>query len=650
MIDQIIDGEYKVLSLIGKGGFGVVYKCEEINLGRIVAIKMLNPQIAGEKELQRFLGEGRNLASLNHPNVVQIYRLGTYANQPYIVMEYLEGRTLRNLLRDGRPPIGQGLEIMRQVATGLAVVHARGIVHRDLSSNNIMILESGVVKILDLGLSKDVQTLSTMSVESFLAGTIPYISPEQIEGLSVTSPADIFSVGVMLYEIVTGRNPFEAEHFMSVLYNIAHREAVPVATLVPDVPPPLARLVEQCMEKRPEDRPASAQDVAAALANIIEAGRLSGVDSTVLTIAAPSGPARSVPNPYLNRVMIKRREGFFGRKQEIKRIYARLNATPPGSVSIVGDRKIGKSSLMNYIYMRKNREEYLDQPEKTVMVFLDLQEQHRITLESFIRTMIGMADYELRGRLQVADCAISLDGIKDLVQRLERAGYRLGILLDEFEAITRNSNFELEFFSFLRYLANHYDVAYLTSSARDLQVLCHTREISDSPFFNIFSTLRLGGFKEEEAEELIRIPSERMGVPLATYREEILDMAGLFPFFIQIACCHAIETIEEGTARDKPDFGEVRRRFFEEAKLHYRYVWEGLDDDERSAMLRVAKGKPIPDSLRHVVEELSRRYYVVQEGEKPRLFASTFDEFVKRTASEGRRPSFLMRLRGGGAK
>src|SRR6185503_10163502 len=199
------------------------------------------------------------------------------------------------------------------------------------------------------------------------------------------------------------------------------------------------------------------------------------------------------------RVMIKHREDFFGRGQEIKRIAARLNASPPGSISIVGDRRIGKSSLLNYVYNRQNRGALLEEPDRTVMVFLDLQSEKNMSMETFVRVLLGIANIELRGRLDVSDCSLNLDGVKDLVQRLHNAGFRLAILLDEFEAVTTNPNFNLEFFSFLRYLANHYNVSYLTSSARDLQNLCHTKEISDSPFFNIFSMMKLSVFQPQEA-------------------------------------------------------------------------------------------------------------------------------------------------------
>jgi serine/threonine-protein kinase len=280
------------------------------------------------------------------------------------------------------------------------------------------------------------------------------------------------------------------------------------------------------------------------------------------------------------------------------------------------------------------------------MVFLDLQEDKGMSMESFVTKLLGIADYELRGRIQVSDCSRDLDGIKDLVQRLQGGEFRLAILLDEFEAVTTNPSFGLEFFSFLRFLANHYDVAYLTSSARPLQILCHTKEIADSPFFNIFSTMRLSVFQPAEAAALVRVPSAAAGRPFEGYVDEILGMAGLFPFFIQMACAHAFEWLEEHPEAERPDFDEVRRRFYEEARFHYRYIWEGFDEHERSAVLRVARGKVIPDALRHVLLELGNRHYIRSDAAGVKLFASTFEDFVQAEGGPEPKSSWVGKLLG----
>jgi serine/threonine-protein kinase len=485
-----------------------------------------------------------------------------------------------------------------------------------------------------------------VSTQNYIVGTLAYVAPEQIEGRGTNFRSEIFSFGIILYELLTGSNPFRAEHHMSLLYNIAHENPEPLEKHVKDCPPALALFVTRCLEKQPERRPADMQEVETTLTEILAGLELG--DTAFSRSPLPALPIRSsTRNPYLNRVMIRRREDFFGRTQEIKRIFARLNANPPGSISVLGDRKIGKSSLLNHIYARQSRLEHLEQPDHMVMVFLDLQEEKKMSMAQLVTKLLGVATLELRGRLDVADCAPSLDGVKDLVQRLDGAGFRLALLLDEFDSVTTNPNFDLEFFSFLRFLANHYNVAYITSSARDLQTLCHTREISDSPFFNIFSTMRLTVFTHAEAAELIRVPSERVGKPLAAHAGAIVDMAGHFPFFLQMACSHAIDWLEDNPGKQTPDFDAVRRAFYEEAVFHYRGIWDGFDAHERSAVRRLAEGRSIPDALRHVLDELGSKHYVEPSDGKLRLFASTFQEFVRTLPGKASKSSFVRRLLGG---
>lgn len=646
MIGNVIDGSYRVDKQLGEGGFGVVYQCTELELERSVAVKMLRPGPVADRDLDRFISEGRHLASLNHPNVVHIYRLGHHEGNPYIAMEFVRGRTLRALVESDHPPLKPVVDIMRQVANGLGAIHAMGMLHRDLTPNNIMVLEDGTAKILDFGLSKSLGDQTSMNSLGTLVGTMSYVSPEQLNQDQAGYQAEIFVFGVILYEALCHEHPFAAEHPMSLFYNIAHRPHEPLQTKLPGCPGPLSELVSRCLAKQPHDRPGSIAEVEQALSALLAGENARHVSPTPVEVAeSPASAARA--NPYLHRVMLKHRSDFFGRTQEVKRIFARLNATPPGSISVVGDRKIGKSSLLNYVYMRANREQHLEDPSKMVMVFLDLQQDKGMSMETFVRTLLGIAELELRGRVSLEGCTHNLDGVRDLVQRLDSAGFRLVLILDEFEVVTTNPNFNLEFFSFLRYLANHFSVAYLTSSERDLQVLCHTKEISDSPFFNIFSTMRLSVFRRDEAERLIREPSKRIGKPLEAHIDALLDLSGLFPMYLQMACSHAIEYLEENPDASEPDFDDVRRRFYDEAKLHFRYLWDTFDEHERDTVVRVANGKGLPDSLRHVLSELEARKIVEETDGSPRLFASTFRDFVQNeTGSGGKRP-LLQRLFGG---
>lgn len=631
MIGRVLRERYRVDRVLGEGAFGVVFCCYDLNLKRNVAVKMLSGTIDGDKGLDAFLAEGQKLAALNHPNIVQIYDFGFHEKNPFIVMEYLEGKPLREILAGPRPPLRDLLELMRQVALGLEVLHSRSIVHRDLSLNNIIVTPNNSAKLLDLGLAKDLAAISTAVRDGYLVGTIAYISPEQIEGQRVTTASEVFSFGTILYEVVTGVHPFQAEHYMSMLYNIANREPAPLDVYLSNPDPQLASLVRNCLSKDSSDRPADMGAVARSLQKILGSGDL---DSSQPREAHAPGTGISMSrNPYHNRAMIRRKEDFYGRSHEIRRIFSKINATPPGSVSVVGDRRIGKSSLLNHVYLRHTRDSYLEQPEKVVMIFLDFQEHKDATIESFVRVLLKTAQLELRGRLDLSGLTNDLEGIKGLVQTLHEHGFRLVIILDEFEAITRNDKFDLEFFSFLRFLANHYNVGYLTSSTKDLQLLCHANEIKDSPFFNIFSTMRLSVFRHDEALELISVPSEKIGKPLAPFSDRIIGLAGLFPFFLQIACSHCIDYLEENPDRREPDFVEVQKRFYVEVRLHYRHLWNNFDQYEKSAIRRVADTRKIPNSLEHVLQELSERHLVeIREG-TPRLFSNTFEDFIRQETS-----------------
>jgi tRNA A-37 threonylcarbamoyl transferase component Bud32 len=622
----ILKGEYEILEEIGQGAYGIVYRCREMSLGKIVAIKMLTAEVINEKVLDDFLAEGRKLAALDHPNVIQVHRAGAHEQRPYIVMEFVEGQTLRQSLSGPRLPMTKTLEIMAQVARGLNAIHATGVVHRDLSVNNIMVTADGTAKILDLGLARLADTGVTATHTERLAGTLHYIAPEVIGGSRAGFPADVFSFGVILYEMIAGRNPFAGEDPRSVLYNITSREPVPLASLVPDLPPQLLRIVDQCLQKNPEDR---LTDLAGAAERITKC--LHEISSALPVPASGDAPARrgggSSPNPYHNRSMIRHPGEFVGRTQEVRRIYSRLNASPPGCIAVVGDRRIGKSSLLNYVCSPVNRDTFLERPDSMVMVFMDLQEHPGVTLEPFLRELMELIRREAKDQLGSADRPPTLDGMKDMIQELCRHGFRLAILLDEFEVVTTNENFSLEFFSFLRFLANQYDVGYITSSMRDLQVLCHTKEISDSPFFNIFSTMKLTAFSESEARELVTGPSARAGIPLEPYYDFITKkLAGYFPLFLQIACSHLLEHSQEVDA--EPDLELVRRRFYDEVEPHYRFVWSTFDDHERSVIERVVEKKSVPESLQDVLVELEAKKYVVIEQNRARVFSSTFEHFL----------------------
>jgi len=200
--------------------------------------------------------------------------------------------------------------------------------------------------------------------------------------------------------------------------------------------------------------------------------------------------------------------------------------------------------------------------------------------------------------------------------------------MDEFELITRNKNFEEDFFSFLRSLANSFRVAYITSSRDELQQMCHNQDISDSPFFNIFSNLPLRPFSLGEAMELIIGPSKQEGVPLEPFAEEIINLAGLFPFFLQIACSNYFEYFADDQGAE-PNFQQIKNNFMEEALPHYNFVWERFDGVERENLSRIALGKEISTKYQYVNDGLIRRGYLVETNVGVKLYSDAFKSFLE---------------------
>jgi eukaryotic-like serine/threonine-protein kinase len=243
-------GPYRIESKLGEGGMGEVFRAIDTRLGRPVAIK-----IAHERFSSLFEREARAISSLNHPHICTVYDVGPN----YLVMELVEGETIATRLRSGALPVKTAHLYASQIAAALAEAHGNGIIHRDLKPGNIMIAKSGV-KVLDFGLAKSV-TVDTATASRMVMGTAAYMSPEQARGEEVDARTDLWSLGVVLYEMLTGQLPFKGERGASLLYSIVHEQPQRLKTLRPDVPPELERIVQGALEKKPESRYSSAEEV-----------------------------------------------------------------------------------------------------------------------------------------------------------------------------------------------------------------------------------------------------------------------------------------------------------------------------------------------------------------------------------------------------
>ena len=265
-------GRYNILRELGRGAMGVVYEAEDPNIGRHVALKVVRTdQIGADREdvLRRFKNEARAAGNLNHPNIITIHDAGEHEGLFFIAMEYVSGKTLADAIKsEGRMPPTKVVEIMRQVCSGLHFAHTRGIVHRDVKPANILLADS-LVKISDFGIAN---VGDGMTVTGAVVGTPNYMSPEQVLGKPLDGRSDLFSVAVILYEMVTGERPFEGQSLTTVLYKIVHEEPIAPRKLDATVPPGLSAIIEKGLAKSPDARFSSGSELAAALENYGQLG------------------------------------------------------------------------------------------------------------------------------------------------------------------------------------------------------------------------------------------------------------------------------------------------------------------------------------------------------------------------------------------
>ena len=299
-------GPYEIFSLLGTGGMGEVYRGRDPRLGRDVAIKVLPANASSDPGgLQRFEQEARAAAALDHPNILAVYDVGVYDGVPYIVSELLEGQTLRERVSSGPIPMRTALDYAVQIAHGLAAAHENGIVHRDLKPDNVFLTRDGRVKILDFGLANLIDQESTGVVSSVLPtsppgtspglvlGTTGYMSPEQVRGEHVDRRTDIFALGVVLYEMLTGRRAFLRETIRETMTAILRNDLPDIHSSNPQVSLPLEQLLRRCVDKDPARRFEAMHDLAIALSAI-------EVTPTSSTTAVMSVPA-FVPVPEKRR-------------------------------------------------------------------------------------------------------------------------------------------------------------------------------------------------------------------------------------------------------------------------------------------------------------------------------------------------------------
>src|SRR6202162_6395968 len=292
LINTLFDGRYRILRKLGTGGMANVYLAEDEVLGRRVAIKILNDRHAGDDQfVDRFRREAKNAASLSHPNIVSIYDRGEAEGTYYIAMEYLDGRSLKELiLTRGPAPLNVAIEYVRQILSALRFAHRHGIVHRDIKPHNVLVDGEGRVKVTDFGIAR--AGTSQMTETGSIVGTAQYLSPEQARGGEVDQRSDLYSLGIVLYELLTRKTPFEGDTPVEIAMKHLSNAPKPPSKLRPDIPEELDMVVLRALAKNPDDRYQSADEMDADLERVAR-----GAPAAAATVDSATQLLRRVPPP-----------------------------------------------------------------------------------------------------------------------------------------------------------------------------------------------------------------------------------------------------------------------------------------------------------------------------------------------------------------
>ena len=338
---------YRILEKLGEGGMGIVYKAQDTRLERLVALKFLPADLSETPDArQRFINEAKAASALNHPNVATVYDIGEADLRSFIAMEYVEGDTLKSRVKAGRLPLDQVKAMGLEIAEGLQAAHAKGIVHRDIKPDNLLLTSSGHIKIMDFGVAK--LGNGGMTRTGTTVGTLAYMSPEQLVAEDVDQRSDLWSFGVVLYEMVAGELPFRRGTEAAVIYEILNRDPTPLETHRPDVPPTLRAVISQLLQKDPASRPASAAEVIA---------RLRGSGTGIA--AASSAPAKTIAVLYFENLSSEKESDYFcaGITEDIitdlskvrdLRVVPRTDVLPFRNKE-VNTRQVGDALRVNYI-------------------------------------------------------------------------------------------------------------------------------------------------------------------------------------------------------------------------------------------------------------------------------------------------------------
>ena len=321
-------------------------------------------------------------------------------------------------------------------------------------------------------------------------------------------------------------------------------------------------------------------------------------------------------------------KAFLGRRALVSKIYARIGAGRPQSVSIVGDLKVGKSSLLWYLAHEETKKTMLSKPEEYIYLFIPCRADEQLTLESFTRIVYDISRKYTDPDGERDKSPYLYNYFKNLVESLHKQNKKIILFLDDFNLVTQNTAFPLEFFSFLRSLANNYNLAYITTSYEDLQKLCVSKDIEESPFFNIFTNMSLRGFDPDEIDTLFKPSDSNNGKDIRSEQEYLVHLVGTIPFPLQMACHYLLTIKNDHQPLDNEQRKQIESLLAEKLYAYHQQLWSGMEENHRHILTNLASGLRILGAQGYLVRDLEKKNYIDSSNGKNTIASMLFQNFI----------------------